>query len=165
MAFKILFSVVDFRMNNEKRPDKLWFDLEDTSSIKTAVKIVPLFNTFVNDDHVLWDDGIAAEIKIIINLVKTTYIENQVVKEELISYEAPLDQFDSERHVYEINVDFNIDEIKHMIEIDSFYTINLSYILEDSNEVIEDLLKVIDSNTFFSTPIPFSKDGGWLHGK
>lgn len=165
MAFNFLFSVVSFKMFNEDKLDEFWFDLGNTKIIKTEIRIVPLFNTVVNDHHVFWDDYVIADMKIIINLVKTTYIENEVIKEELISYEALLNQFDSERHVFEINVDFNIDEIKDRIKMDSFYTFNLSYILEDPREDVKDILKVIDSNVFFNTTIPFSKDGGWLHGK
>lgn len=164
MAIKLLFSVVDFKMFSKEKPDLFWFDLEDISSFITEAKIVPLFNTYVNAHHGKWDDGIAAEVKIIVNLVKTTYIEKKVIKEELISYEALLDQFDSERHVYEVKVDFDIENIKKQISADSVYTINLSYILSDLIKENDDVLNIIDSNTFFSTAVPFSQNGGWFRG-
>lgn len=164
MDFELLFSVVDFKMRKEDNATEFWFDVDSTSKIKTEVKIVPLFNTFMNDHHTYWDDFIIADVKVIINLVKTTYIENKIKKEELISFEAPLEQFDTDRHVYEIKVDFELADIIDGIQRDSVYTINISYVMEEFMDDDEDIFKLIDRNTFFSTTVPFSKNGGWIHG-
>lgn len=165
MSLKLLFSVVDFKMFNEDNPAEFWFDLDSTTKIKTEAKIVPLFNTMMNDHHDYWDDFVIADIKVIINLVKTTYIENKIKKEELISYEAPLEEFDSERHVYEMKVDFNLASIMDKIKRDSTYTLTISFVMDEVLDKNEDVFKAIDANTFFSTAIPFSKNGGWIHGE
>lgn len=162
MDLELLFSVIDFKMYKKDRIEETWFDLEGTSNINVKAKIVPLFNTMANKHHIYWDQSVAADVKLIVNLVKTENVESEIIKEELISFESPLEQFDSDKHIYEFNIVFNIDDVKKYINRGSLYSINISYILVGDQE---DVFETIDNNTFFRSNVPFSKDGEWFNGE
>lgn len=164
MSNELVFAVVDFKISNEQNKDSYWFEVNDIKKLNLNAIIVPLFNTETNDHHDFWDDFVIAEIKIIINLTQTYNKENVIFKEELFSFEALLEEFDSDIHAYQLNMSFDIESVSKQIDFNHTYTINFSYLFEEPETEDEEIFEIIDQNIFFSTIVPFSKDGGWING-
>lgn len=164
MSTELLFSVAEFKMSSNDNKENYWFEVNDTNKIDINAIVVPLFNTETNDHHDYWDDFVIADIKIIINLTQSHFENGILFKEELLSFEALLEQFDSGRHAYQLNIEFDIEGVSQKINFNHTYSVNFSYLFNEKEEEGQDLFRKIEDNTFFSTIVPFSRDGGWING-